>query len=112
MFTACTMSHCKMGPCHYCKKRHNITPTDTNPNTTINSTAFPVTNTVNSLVSFSKQNNNVHNATQVLLSTALIKVTNPITNKSLNVRALLDCGSQSSFISQSFSFIRQIVRAN
>lgn len=37
---------------------------------------------------------------QATLSTALIEVRNAKTNKSVQVRALLDCGSQSSFISK------------
>ncbi|CAH2100797.1 unnamed protein product [Euphydryas editha] len=38
---------------------------------------------------------------QVLLPTTLIEVSNPITNKTTRVRALLDCGSQSSFTTRS-----------
>lgn len=100
-----TKLQCKMGPCRLCKGRHNTLLHSATPHTNVSTTtntAIPVTNTDNTVVSFSKQNNaNVHYTTQVLLSTALIKVTNPITKKSFKVRALLDCGSQSSFISQS-----------
>lgn len=48
------------------------------------------------IVNYAKQNTN-----QVLLSTAIIEVSNPIDQQKVKVRALLDCGSQSSFISES-----------
>lgn len=40
-------------------------------------------------------------ANQVLLSTAKVKIVNPETRQSLEARCLLDCGSQSSFITKS-----------
>ncbi|KAG7305756.1 hypothetical protein JYU34_009882 [Plutella xylostella] len=39
-------------------------------------------------------------STEVLLCTALVKLINPATNQSIKVRALLDSGSQSSFITE------------
>lgn len=40
-------------------------------------------------------------ANQVLLSTAMVKIVNPETKQCLEARCLLDCGSQSSFITKS-----------
>ncbi|XP_045456195.1 uncharacterized protein LOC123666030 [Melitaea cinxia] len=94
-----SIRECHLGPCRECNKRHNTLLHITKNKT---SSKIPTvendTNLSNnhSLANFSKQNFN-----QIILSTALINVTNPNTNQSKTVRALLDCGSQSSFITQS-----------
>lgn len=90
---------CRLGPCLKCKGRHNTLihkPVDTVPNNRLTSSALSVPHsTDDTIVNFSKQNTN-----QVLLTTALIEVANPRTNQTERVRALLDCGSQSSFITE------------
>ncbi|XP_045452660.1 uncharacterized protein LOC123661764 [Melitaea cinxia] len=75
-----------------CKKRHNtlLHPVDAPK---VNSASGEVSETV---VNFSNKNSN-----QVLLSTAQVYILNPITKEPLKVRALLDSGSQSSFITKS-----------
>lgn len=87
------LSECRMGPCRECKGRHN---------TLLHAPATSLT--------ASTDNNEFDNSTlvthcaqglQVLLSTALIDVSNTLTKERIRVRALLDCGSQSSFISKS-----------
>lgn len=86
--------NCKLGPCRICKKKHNTLLHQTKEVDT-NSSSLTATSTNNTISNFSMQPTN-----QAILSTALIKVCNPKTNKSVQVRALLDCGSQSSFISK------------
>lgn len=85
------LSDCRMGPCRECKQRHN-------------SLLHGATNETKSNVGVSENEFSVNVCNypnnQVLLSTALINVTNPVTNQKEKVRALLDCGSQSSFISK------------
>lgn len=86
-------SECHMGPCRECKKRHN---------SLLHHENFSVNNHITvDECSHSTVNLSIQNSTQVILSTALIKVSNPLTHKYKNVRALLDCDSQSSFISKS-----------
>ncbi|KAH9640193.1 hypothetical protein HF086_008429 [Spodoptera exigua] len=41
------------------------------------------------------------NTSQILLSTAMVVISNPFDHQRVKVRALLDCGSQSSFITES-----------
>lgn len=85
-------SECRMGPCRECKKRHNSllhTPATDN-----NSYAVAV----DERESVSNFSNHVSN--QVILSTAIVEVSNPLTSQKVKVRALLDCGSQSSFVSK------------
>lgn len=89
---------CRLGPCLKCRGRHNTLihkPSNTNNDVSTSSVAT-TDNTDDTIANFSKLNSN-----QVLLSTAFIEVANPRTNKTEKVRALLDCGSQSSFITQS-----------
>lgn len=90
---------CHLGPCRECNKKHN-TVLHITTNKTSSKAPSAETNTnfnnTHSLANFSKQNFN-----HIILSTALIKVSNPNTNQSKTVRALLDCGSQSSFVTQS-----------
>ncbi|XP_060809951.1 uncharacterized protein LOC132904023 [Amyelois transitella] len=84
------LNECRMGPCRECKKRHNTLLHDPDSNKTSSTTES------NIAVNHSSQNQQ-----QVLLSTALIEVCNPVTRATSKVRALLDSGSQSSFISSS-----------
>lgn len=88
------IQECRLGPCRQCKQKHNSLLHDPNRAVAVNFTADDQDN--HSVVTFSKQNTK-----QVLLSTAMIEVCNPKTNKREKVRALLDCGSQSSFITKS-----------
>lgn len=88
---------CHLGPCRECKRRHNTLihvpipfhTADANASDNVNSTHQ------SSISAFAKQHN------EVFLSTVLIDVCNPLTNVTERVRALLDCGSQSSFITRS-----------
>ncbi|XP_047546049.1 uncharacterized protein LOC125077958 [Vanessa atalanta] len=84
---------CRFGPCRECKKRHNSLlhlTTNIEGNTT---SAVSNISPVDTLANFCNEN-----ISQVLLSTALIEAVNPRTRKSVAVRALLDCGSQTSFL--------------
>lgn len=85
------LKECRMGPCRECKMKHNSLLHPVNSENVISNNAA-------SVVNFSEQN---HTQCQVLLSTAIVNVTNPSTNETLKVRAMLDCGSQSSFITKS-----------
>lgn len=90
---------CRLGGCRVCKRRHNsvLHKHDTNTNTShdhVGSSeerpeqAGPSSSVLTAV-----------STTEVLLSTARIDVVNPQNNKVETVRALLDSGSQSSFIS-------------
>lgn len=82
-----SVNKCHMGPCRECKKRHNtlLHSKESKDDLIITKSA--------SIVNYSSQDFN-----QVLLSTALIEVSNPETGQRQKTRAMLDCGSQSSFI--------------
>ncbi|KAJ8704739.1 hypothetical protein PYW07_011927 [Mythimna separata] len=69
--------------CRYCKLRHNSLLHKSEETETLNSV------TMSSMCS-----------SEVLLCTALVKVTNPASNETMIVRALLDSGSQSTIITQ------------
>lgn len=89
---------CRLGPCRECNKRHHSLlhrPTacpDANSLVAIDERNY---NNGETIASFSNRN-----SCQTLLSTAMIEVSNPLTQQKEKVRALLDCGSQSSFISK------------
>jgi hypothetical protein len=87
------VSECRGGPCRECKKMHNSLLHE--PSTGIINNAATFTH-ASSTANFANSGNK-----QVLLSTALIEVSNPKTNQKEKVRALLDCGSESSFITKS-----------
>ncbi|XP_050551821.1 uncharacterized protein LOC118281518 [Spodoptera frugiperda] len=81
---------CRLGRSRECNKRHNSLlhlPTDNAPSTSTN-------NHSETLMNCSNQASKC-----ALLCTALVQIVNPKTGESETVRALLDCGSQSSFIS-------------
>lgn len=82
-------SDCRMGPCRErgCKDRHN-------------SLLHPPAQSQQTVVNFSKECDTNMVDRQVVLSTAIIEVQNPNTNQCEKVRALLDCGSQSSFVTK------------
>lgn len=82
------LSNCRLGSCRKCKKRHNTLLHKYNDSSNYNTTEAVVT--------FSKQY-----PSQIILSTAIIEVYNPSANKVEKVRALLDYGSQCSFITKS-----------
>lgn len=86
---------CRLGPCRECKKRHNSLLHKQN-NTNDTNVAVATASSSEIVNNFSKQNKN-----QIILSTAMIEVRDPITQQTERVRALLDCGSQSSFITKS-----------
>ncbi|CAH0715941.1 unnamed protein product, partial [Brenthis ino] len=75
------------GTCKFCKKRHN---------SLLHYSVEPNNGNKNISVSLSAASN-----IETILSTALIHVTNPQTNHTLTVRALLESGSQTSFITES-----------
>ncbi|XP_049865132.1 uncharacterized protein LOC126366187 [Pectinophora gossypiella] len=76
------MSVCYIGPCRLCNEKHNtILHKDKNSHTN----SSPVTLSLRT-------------AGQVLLGTALVEVTNPENEATYRARALLDAGSQSSFV--------------
>ncbi|XP_049886991.1 uncharacterized protein LOC126381569 [Pectinophora gossypiella] len=82
---------CKMGPCRECKQRHNSLLHKSGSTLDSHSAVCQSETSAN----FTNQN------CEVILSTALIQVSNPRTSETVEVRALLDCGSQSSFITKS-----------
>ncbi|XP_013179004.1 PREDICTED: uncharacterized protein LOC106126085 [Papilio xuthus] len=84
--------NCKLpGSCRSCKKRHN----------SLLHIIKECENSSNSVPPDQSVVMSVLSSTEVLLCTAKVLVSNPITKKSITVRALLDCGSQSSFITES-----------
>ncbi|XP_028178737.1 uncharacterized protein LOC114366158 isoform X2 [Ostrinia furnacalis] len=88
-----SLNNCRMGPCRECKKRHNTLLHDP-------TISYKSNISINDSESTTIVNHSIQNQ-QVILSTALVDVLNPITNQSIKVRALLDCGSQSSFVTKS-----------
>lgn len=85
--------NCYLRPCRECKKKHNALlhiplVTETPDETTTNSCGTIA-------------NCTTQGSKYILLSTAMVEVSNPTTNKTERARALLDCGSQSSFMTQS-----------
>lgn len=87
---------CRVGPCNSCKKRHNTLlhrPVQPNEPTTANESL--ANNTLTTDCNFSNVNK------QIILSTAIIDIFNPQTRQTESVRALLDCGSQSSYMTVS-----------
>lgn len=107
-------SQCRMGPCRFCKKKHNSLLHRFNPNYNPNNS-----NTKNNLESTSDNNlpsnlskdspNSFPNpvslstrmSNQVLLCTAEVEILDSNTNKTYLGKALLDSGSQSSFLTES-----------
>lgn len=88
-------SECRMGPCREdgCTERHNSIlhrPSHSSNHPALEEEQDEIQ------VNYCNQN-----TSQVLLSTAMIEVANPLDHRNIKVRALLDCGSQSSFISES-----------
>lgn len=89
-------SECRMGPCRECKRKHNglLHRPSVSSNVVID-VQQESDNENEYVVNFCNQISN-----QVLLSTALVEVMNPLTQQKDKVRVLLDCGSQSSFITK------------
>ncbi|XP_045448180.1 uncharacterized protein LOC123656554 [Melitaea cinxia] len=87
------VSECRFGPCRECKQKHNSLLHESKQSVVNNSV---VVSSVSSAANVSNLG-----SSQVLLSTAVIEVVNPSTNEKEKVRALLDCGSESSFITKS-----------
>lgn len=88
-------SECRMGPCREpgCSERHNSLLHS--PPESFNHLAA-VDEQDEVVVNFSNQNKGL-----VLLSTAIIEASNPAGQQKVTVRAMLDCGSTSSFITES-----------
>lgn len=87
-------SECSMGSCRQCNQRHNSLLHDPSVSAHCTSGTTDDSN-IETVAAFSRQKNQY-----VLLSTAIVEVYNSINNKSEKVRALLDSGSQSSFITK------------
>lgn len=88
-------SECRMGPCREdgCGQRHNRllhNPQSSSTHVAIDDEHDEV------IVNHSNQG-----TSQILLSTAMIEVSNPVNQQKITARALLDCGSQSSFVTES-----------
>lgn len=86
------VSECRMGPCKQCNQRHNTLLHSVDASKANNAQVTEADTYVN----FSSENSKY-----VILSTAQIEVSNPVTKEATIVRALLDSGSESSFITQS-----------
>lgn len=86
---------CRMGPCRECKKRHNSLCHKVVSSMPANSDPASLPPQTDLAVNFSSEPKN-----QVYLATSMIEIINPNTGASATVRALLDCGSQTSFIAQ------------
>lgn len=78
---------CRLGSCRICNKKHNTMLHDDKLNHNNYSTSSPVSLSVQS-------------TGQVLLGTALVKIINPKNKTTYHARALLDAGSQSSFMTE------------
>ncbi|XP_048483606.1 uncharacterized protein LOC125489951 [Plutella xylostella] len=79
--------YCKLpGSCRLCKQKHN--------------SLLHQSNEVSDSNQSSSLTMSAQSSTEVLLCTAMVKLINPATNQSIKVRALLDSGSQSSFITE------------
>lgn len=90
------LKDCRAGPCQVCKSRHNSL-LHINRERIVEATASPESNAENMNCTFSSQKKE-----GVLLSTALVRVLDK-NNQCHTARALLDPGSQSSFLTKSFS---------
>lgn len=94
------VSECRMGSCRECNARHNSLLHDSNSSVnhhvSVDDANVDTLECNESSVYFSKEGTK-----QVLLSTAMVEISNPLNQQKVKVRALLDCGSQSSFISKS-----------
>lgn len=86
-------STCRLGTCRLCNEKHNTL-------------LHKKENNCNNNLKNKTENNNppvsmsVRSTGQVLLGTALVKVTNPENKNTYHARALLDAGSQSSFMTE------------
>ncbi|KAL0883544.1 hypothetical protein ABMA27_015698 [Loxostege sticticalis] len=98
--------NCRLGGCRICHKKHNTlihkqnslqSPHNHQDSKTDNHLPSPVVDSTPTSASVSSVSMSATSSGQALLSTALVKVTN--NGKTYTLRALLDCGSQSSFIS-------------
>ncbi|XP_028179428.1 uncharacterized protein LOC114366684 [Ostrinia furnacalis] len=94
------VNECRMGSCRECNARHNSllhnSASLVNHHVNVDEPNSDTYEPSESGAYFSKESTK-----QVLLSTAVVEVSNPIDQQKVNVRVLLDCGSQSSFISKS-----------
>lgn len=86
-------NQCRSGHCNICKGKHNSLLHSDRPKDPVQSVEEG--QTVSKSISLS-----TCIANQVLLSTAIVTITNNDTKQSVKARCLLDSGSQSSFISQ------------
>lgn len=93
---------CRLSSCRICKKRHNtlLHCQNTHKSSTNTVTAVPNTSASNEPGLNSSVTMSVISTSQVVLSTALVDVINPVSKQTHTVKALLDCGSMSSFITE------------
>lgn len=92
---------CRLSGCRVCKGRHNTLLHKQHDSQSSPPTCNIETNDNTGEASNSSISMSVVSSNEVLLSTALIEVINPNDNRKEIVKALLDCGSQSSFMSDS-----------
>ncbi|XP_026331510.1 uncharacterized protein LOC113238873 [Hyposmocoma kahamanoa] len=111
--------NCKLGGCRVCKKRHNTflhkdttqptpQPSSANMDQSAQSTSAIVQAPLNPNVNIPSVSTSALSSSEVLLSTALVEIFNPCNNRKEIVKALLDCGSQSSYISESLKLHLQL----
>lgn len=97
-----TAYQCKLGSCRECKRRHNSLLHFKTAEIPVNTVTAAPPDDHNGEASTSSAEVSVGYTSQpachVLLSTALVRVINPETQQTGTVRALLDSGSQASFI--------------
>lgn len=97
------VTDCRLGSCRLCNEKHNTIlhkDKEEKPNT---ASSMPTTPPVTMSVSCSGQ---------VLLGTALVQVSSPELNHTYLARALLDAGSQSSFMTESLKQKLGLVNRN
>ncbi|XP_041980961.1 uncharacterized protein LOC121734417 [Aricia agestis] len=86
---------CRLGSCRLCNEKHNTmlhkNLDEISDNATNNNDISPQSSPVSM---------SVYSTGQVLLGTALVEVTNPVNKNTYLARALLDAGSQSSFMTK------------
>lgn len=93
------VTNCRLGPCRLCNQKHN-TMLHKDKNSNNHSHYNKDDSSSSSQVITSPKSLSVQSSSQVLLGTALIKVINPVNNQTYIARALLDAGSQTSFITE------------
>ncbi|XP_059051880.1 uncharacterized protein LOC131846562 [Achroia grisella] len=107
---------CRLSRCSICERRHNTLLHRESSQPVNSSQVHAVTSNTETALSAAGHNSessicgftNHFCSNNALLSTALIEIQNPTTNKSITVRALLDSGSQSSLITKRMTNLLQL----